>query len=151
MYVRVALNIPADKTFHYLVPPTLENEAQCGRRVFVPFGRRVLTGYILEKTSHADVKNIKEIKEIPDREPLFAEDDLRFYRWISQYYLYPLGKTLFDILPAGSGLKTDTWLFPATSGAEQAREGLTGLSDACCKLMENLRQFPDGISSKRLQ
>lgn len=102
MYVRVAVNIPADKIFSYAVPEGLKDKAVIGKRVLVPFGKRMATGYILETTASTDVDNVKEISEIPDRDPLFSEEDLRFYRWISRYYLYPLGKTLFDILPGGS-------------------------------------------------
>jgi primosomal protein N' (replication factor Y) len=102
MYVRVAVNIPADKTFSYAAPESMGEKVALGKRVFVPFGKRVVTGYILETNVSADVNNIKEIIDIPDHDPLFSEEDLRFYRWISRYYLYPLGKTLFEILPGGS-------------------------------------------------
>ncbi|MDP2268804.1 MAG: DEAD/DEAH box helicase family protein, partial [Deltaproteobacteria bacterium] len=99
MYVRVAVNIPADKFFSYSVPAKLAGEAVVGQRVFVPFCKKVVTGYILETNSVAAVDNIKEIAELPDQQPFFSEKELLFYRWISNYYLYPLGKTLFDILP----------------------------------------------------
>ena len=104
MYVRVAVNIPTDKIFSYAVSETLKDEAATGKRVFVHFGKRMVTGYILETTDSKDVDPIKEIAGIPDRDPLFREEDLRFYRWVSRYYLYPLGKTLFEILPGGGDL-----------------------------------------------
>lgn len=99
MYVRVAVNIPADKIFSYSVPAALAGEVTIGRRVLVPFGRKVVTGYILETNTVADVDNIREIAELPDQQSFFSEKELLFYRWIAGYYLYPLGKTLFDILP----------------------------------------------------
>lgn len=105
MYVRVAVNIPSDKIFSYAVPAKLAGEVIIGQRVFVPFGKKVVTGYILETNSVADVDNIKEIKALQDKHPLFNEKELYFYRWISRYYLYPLGKTLFDILPSDNSPK----------------------------------------------
>ncbi|MCX5832728.1 MAG: primosomal protein N' [Deltaproteobacteria bacterium] len=99
MYVRVAVNIPADKIFSYSAPATLVGEATIGRRVLVPFGKKVVSGYILETDTVADVDNIRDIAELTDQQPFFSEQDLLFYRWIAGYYLYPLGKTLFDILP----------------------------------------------------
>lgn len=152
MYVRVAVNIPADKTFSYAVPESMEKEAGAGKRVFVPFGKRVVTGYILETTVSADVNNIKEIIEIPDHDPLFGEEDLRFYRWISRYYLYPLGKTLFEILPGGSGLKSDIRIsLPDNSGAK-GKENLPGqISDVCRNIMEIMEKYPQGISVDSLQ
>src|SRR3990172_8410294 len=107
MYVRVALNIPTEKIFSYSVPGNLEKEAITGKRVIVPFGKRILTGYIIEKTPTAEVDNVKEIREIPACEPFFTEDDLRFYLWVSQYYLYPFGKTLFEILPTAISPKKE--------------------------------------------
>src|SRR3990170_8169236 len=104
MYVRVAVNVPTDKIFSYAVPKALEKKATIGKRVCAHFGSRVVTGYIVEILHTADVDNIKEISEILDPEPLFREEDLLFYRWISRYYLYPLGKTLFEVLPGGSDL-----------------------------------------------
>jgi len=99
MYVRVAVNIPTDKTFSYSVPDPWSGEALPGRLVLVPFGKKIVTGYIVETDASADVDNIRQIVEIPAGEPYFSEADLLFYRWVSEYYLYPLGKTLFDILP----------------------------------------------------
>ena len=99
MYVRVAVNIPADKLFIYSMPVKLVGDAIIGKRVFVPFSRKVVSGYIVETDAAADVDNIKEIVELSDQPPFFSEKELLFYRWISSYYLYPLGKVLFDILP----------------------------------------------------
>ena len=101
MYVRVAVNIPADKIFSYSVPPKLASAVAVGQRVCVPFGRKVVTGYILETDCDANVDNIKEIADLPDQPPFFSEQELNFYRWVSGYYLYPLGKMLFDLLPDG--------------------------------------------------
>ena len=107
MYIRVAVNIPKDKTFSYLVPESIAGEAGIGKRVVVPFGKKMVAGYILETNSSADVKNIREVAEISDDEPCFCEQDLVFYRWVSRYYLHPLGKTLFDVLPARVSPKTE--------------------------------------------
>ena len=107
MYIRVAVNIPKDKTFSYLVPESIAGEASIGKRVVVPFGKKMVAGYILETNSSADVKNIREVAEISDDEPCFCEQDLVFYRWVSRYYLHPLGKTLFDVLPARVSPKTE--------------------------------------------
>ena len=103
MQVKVVVNIPAGKTFSYAVPESMIVKAIVGKRVFVPFGKRVVTGYILETNVSSNMDNIKEVNEIPDDDPMFGEEDLQFYRWISQYYIYPLGKILFEILPGGKG------------------------------------------------
>lgn len=101
MFVRVAINIPSEKTFLYAVPEALKEGITVGKRVFIPFGKRRLIGYVIEKTSattHEDI-DTKEIISILDTEPLFNENDLEFYQWVSHYYIHPLGKTLAEILP----------------------------------------------------
>ena len=45
--VEVAIPLPLDKSFHYLVPASLAERAQPGRRVQVSLGNRKLTGYLL--------------------------------------------------------------------------------------------------------
>ncbi|MDO8786280.1 MAG: DEAD/DEAH box helicase family protein, partial [Syntrophales bacterium] len=103
MFVRVAINIPSEKTFLYAVPEVLEKEITAGKRVFIPFGKKRLIGYIIEEVSAATCENIdtKEIISVLDPQPLFNKEDLTFYQWVSQYYIHPLGKTLAEILPGG--------------------------------------------------
>jgi primosomal protein N' (replication factor Y) len=110
MFVTVAVNIPSQKTFSYAVPPALHKEIAVGKRVLIPFGKRRLTGYIIEVAHSTTCDDIKEIIEILDPEQLFNEEDLEFYRWVSQYYIYPLGKALTEILPGGIDPKSDRWI-----------------------------------------
>jgi primosomal protein N' (replication factor Y) len=55
MFVRVAVNIPAHRTFSYAVPEHLWKDIAVGKRVFVPFGGKKITGYVLETTSVAEI------------------------------------------------------------------------------------------------
>jgi primosomal protein N' (replication factor Y) len=113
MYACVALNIPADKLFTYEIPENLAASAKVGKRVYVPFGHRKRTGYIVSVSSVCDVKEVKSISEILDEEPLFDAEDLKFYEWIASYFIYPLGKTLAELIPAGPEKKETRWVFPA--------------------------------------
>ena len=94
MYANIALNIPSDKIFTYEVPADLHNEIEIGKRVFVPFGNKKRTGFIVGINQSCDLKNTKSIAEILDDESLFSAIDLDFYQWIANYFMYPLGKTL---------------------------------------------------------
>ncbi len=112
MYINVALNIPSDKLFTYEVPPSLEKEVELGKRVFVPFGNRKRTGFIVGTMPSCDLKKIKPIAEILDDEPLFSQSDLDFYQWIADYFMYPLGKALAELIPSGSEKKDSLWITP---------------------------------------
>lgn len=103
MFVRVAVPIPSAQTFIYAIPQTLIPAVAIGKRVLVPFGKRRITGFIVEIPDEANCnQEVKEILDLPDAEPLFRKEDLAFYEWISRYYLHPLGKVLGEILPGGS-------------------------------------------------
>ena len=113
MYAIVALNIPANKLFTYEIPEHLTDAARIGKRVFVPFGNRKRTGFIIAVSSSSDLDHIKPINQILDEEALFDADDLKFYRWISDYFIYPLGKTLAELIPAGAEKRDFRWIVPA--------------------------------------
>ena len=144
MYVNVALNIPADKLFTYEVPENLLSDIQIGKRVFVPFGRRKRTGFIVGISESCSLKKVKPIAEILDEETLFGEQDLRFYKWIAAYFMYPLGKTLAELIPAGSEKKDFLWITPLTLPADIA------LPPAQEKLLAILQQYPQGIALSHL-
>jgi primosomal protein N' (replication factor Y) len=102
MFVRVAIAIPSPKTFTYAVPETFAPDVAVGKRVLVPFGKRRMTGFILDILSKSVCDQaVKEVLDLPDPESLFDPEDLVFYEWISRYYLHPLGKVLGEILPGG--------------------------------------------------
>lgn len=144
MYVNIALNIPADKLFTYSVPENLKTKAMIGKRVYVPFGRRKRTGFIMAVTYSCDLEQVKPIAEILDDEPLFDDEDLRFFSWISQYCLYPLGKTLAELIPAGSEKKDYLWVLPLPVPAGLA------LSKSQEKLLDFLHSWPQGIALGQL-
>jgi primosomal protein N' (replication factor Y) len=140
MYVNIALNIPSDKLFTYEVPANLRQEVEIGKRVFVPFGCRKRTGFIIKIISSCDLKNIKSIAEILDDEPLFGSSDLDFYQWIANYFMYPLGKTLAELIPSGSEKKDFLWIIPLPLTTE------IHLPPAQEKLLTFLQQYPQGIA-----
>jgi len=148
MFVSVAVNIPSEKTFSYAVPEILHEEVSIGKRVLAPFGKRRLTGYIVEISKSAPREDTKEIIEILDLEPLFNETDLKFYQWVSQYYMYPPGKALSEILPGGIDPKSDQWISLAKE--EQERPDAR-MSPSQRRIIDTLTQYPDGISLTHLR
>lgn len=140
MFINVALNIPSDKLFTYEVPADLERDIEIGKRVFLLFGNKKRTGFIVEIHKFCDLKNIKTILEILDDEPLFGSGDLKFYQWISNYFMYPLGKTLAELIPSGSEKKDFFWITPLPVKAD------IHLPPSQEKLLQFLQQYPQGIA-----
>ncbi|MBN1473922.1 MAG: DEAD/DEAH box helicase family protein, partial [Syntrophaceae bacterium] len=144
MLVNVALNIPYDKLFTYEIPQNMENLVDVGKRVFVPFGRRKRTGFIVAVNTSCDLPNVKSALEILDKEPLFNKNDLEFYQWICDYYIYPLGKALAEIIPTGKEKKDVLWVIPTPVHESIA---LTPTQE---KVLAILKNYPQGVTLKKL-
>ncbi|MDH3976828.1 MAG: DEAD/DEAH box helicase family protein, partial [Deltaproteobacteria bacterium] len=104
--VEVALDQPLDQTFTYLLPDNNNIPHLTGRRVLVPLGKRKVTGYILGQAGEDHKGKLKEIEAFLDKTPLFNENMLTFFRWISTYYQAPLGEVIKSAMPAGINTST---------------------------------------------
>ncbi|MEN6621751.1 MAG: primosomal protein N' [Smithella sp.] len=144
MFVNIAINIPSNTFFTYEVPINLQEQIAIGKRVYVSFGHRKRTGFIIEENVSCDLEKVKLIDEVLDDEPLFDIQDLRFYHWISNYFIYPLGKVLSEIIPAGPEKKDSLWIRPLPLINNFP------LSPDQNKLFELLQQYPQGIALKTL-
>jgi len=123
--VQVAIPLPLDTVFDYLVPEHLADSVQPGKRVFVPFGRRKLTGYILGYAKES-TGELKEIISVLDPDPLFTSGELELYRWAASYYLHPLGEVIKAALPAGINIESRKQTLTSDNGNAVAEELLKG-------------------------
>jgi primosomal protein N' (replication factor Y) len=95
---------PPHGPFDYLVPAPLAARLHPGQRVQVPLGRgnRPIVGYCTAvATKPAGQRKLKPIGRVVDDQPLLAAPMLRLARWMSDYYLCPLGQVLQTIIPGG--------------------------------------------------
>ncbi|MEJ2105631.1 MAG: hypothetical protein P8X47_13810 [Ignavibacteriaceae bacterium] len=103
MYVEVVFPLPFRKSFTYLVPKELEKQAKIGVRAVAPFGKRTLTGFIINKLKKVSLKEeIKPITDILDEQPIVDNEELKFYSWLAEYYLCSFGEALKLAVPYGS-------------------------------------------------
>lgn len=100
--VQVALPLPIDRLFSYRVPEDLRPFARIGMRVLVPFGRKKMTGIVVEDSGPLPSSgSVQPLTELLDTFPAFDEAMMEFAKWLSEYYLAPLGQTLSVMLPPG--------------------------------------------------
>ncbi len=104
-FVDVSLSVAVDKSFTYGVPSALAGDVAVGKRVLVPFGRRVLTGYVTGLAHATDLEKVRDILDVLDVEPLFDGQGMSFFRFLSSYYMVPLGQVLSLIHPPGSDVR----------------------------------------------
>jgi primosomal protein N' (replication factor Y) (superfamily II helicase) len=122
--VEVAIGLPIPKTFHYRIPQNLKGSLHVGMRVLVPFKGRKVTGFaieLLDRPPEGIEEKLQDVEELLDEIPIIGTEMLRFYRWVSDYYIYPLGEVIKTGLPPGLQLKSDPVL-------RLTQEGITSLS-----------------------
>ena len=98
----VAVALPLAHTLTYRLPPALAAAAQVGSLVRVPVGRRQVTGYLLGPTREAPPGTLRDIREVLDPIPRFGPELVPLFRWVADYYQYPLGEALSFIIPGGA-------------------------------------------------
>ncbi len=99
-HTRVVLNLSLRQSFVYKVPPEFSFQLKIGTKVLVPFGRQVLSGFVIEEAKGKQGrKNLKEIiKVFSDFLPL-SDSLIKLGKWISDYYHCSLGQALHSIFP----------------------------------------------------
>jgi len=121
-YIEVAVAIPVFQTFTYSAPENIASLVSAGKRVLIPFGRRRITGYVLGPSQGVDQKEVKSVLDVLDDQPLFPPAMVPFFRWISDYYKYPLGEVIKNALPGGLNVR-DYALVALTTDGQNSIEG----------------------------
>lgn len=139
----VILPVPLPGLFTYRVPDDLSNAVAPGKRAVVPFGpRRLVAGIIRNIRNVADeAASLKEISSVVDEIPVVSEVYLKFWDWLSSYYLCSPGEVMIAALPSAFRLESETrvMLHPAFDGDH------TVLSDKEYLIVEAL-QYADALS-----
>jgi primosomal protein N' (replication factor Y) (superfamily II helicase) len=107
MYCQVVFPLPFRNAFTYSIPDEFIDSVRVGVRVVVPFGKRVLTGFVISIGEKSEVKEkIKPVRDVLDLNPIFDKKTLKFYEWISEYYISSLGEALRNSVPYGSDVES---------------------------------------------
>lgn len=107
MYAQVVFPLPFRNAFTYSIPEEFVDLVKVGVRVVVPFGKRILTGFVIGINQTTELKDkIKSIRDVLDDYPVFDENSLKFYEWISEYYISSLGEALKNSIPYGTEVES---------------------------------------------
>jgi primosomal protein N' (replication factor Y) len=100
-FAAVAIPVPARKLFVYEVPVELRSRLARGARVRVPFGRRHLSGTVVEWPSPPPPETVrtKRIEAILGDEPAMSADLLDLTRFVADYYLCSWGEAIETAMP----------------------------------------------------
>jgi primosomal protein N' (replication factor Y) len=103
-FVDVAIPVGVRKTFAYSVPPQFRERIAAGMRVLVPFGRKLVTGYVtgpLDKDQLGDFK-LRPVRELLEPEASVPASLVETALWIARYYFAPPGEVCRALFPAGT-------------------------------------------------
>ena len=109
-FADILLPVPIHQVFTYRIPFELNDQLQFGVRVIVPFGRsKLLTGIVTEIHERVpEAYQAKFIEHVLDEFPIVTTKQFQFWKWISSYYMAPLGDVMNASLPANFKLSSES-------------------------------------------
>ena len=130
----IALPVPLDTTFTYRVPGSngLSGDGMqpvIGGRVLVPFREQRLSGVVVALHDREPAVKTKSVLQVLDAAPVLDESLMRLARWISEYYLAPLGEVFRTMLPLAAEFRR-TLVYTITDAGRLAlhQAGMSGSS-----------------------
>ena len=90
-----------DKTFQYGIPDDIASEIQVGVQVDIPFGRRTISGYVVEITDipEYDVSKIKPLIGVKAGSVAMESRLIRLACWIKKNYGSTMNQALKTVIP----------------------------------------------------
>lgn len=125
-WATVILPLAIPLVYTYAVPDELKNVLQPGTRVEVEFGKsKRYAGIIKEIIDQAPAYKTKPVLNVLDAEPLLYPQQLKLWKWISEYYMCSEGEVMAAALPTNFKLSSESILIYN----EDAGDDFSGLSD----------------------
>ena len=90
-----------DKTFQYIVPDELEDILEVGMLVNIPFGKRIIKGYIMELTDilEYDIGKLKPIAGTVNESVKIETQLIQLAYWIKKNYGSTMNQALKTVIP----------------------------------------------------
>lgn len=149
---RIAFSGAPYGPYDYSIPAAIEKTIQIGMRVEVPLGRgnRKMVGYCVDiigpfhpAAGSVNPQKLKPIARVIDDQPLISKSLLNLARWISDYYLSPLGQVIDTIVPTGvrnqSGTREMLFLSLPSDLEQRLAGSQTKLSALQQRIVDTLR------------
>ena len=110
----VLLPLPVNTFFSYVIPDEMKNVASPGKRVIVPFGeRKFYSGIICDVKTRENTDigyKLKNIEYVLDERCVVNEYQLKFWRWIAEYYIANIGEVAGHALPSLLKITSESYL-----------------------------------------
>lgn len=113
LFADVVLPLPLQGLYTYRIPVEMQNVVLEGSRVIVQFGKKKFYTAIVFKV-HQPKKKISPIKDVLsvlEDYPIVTRSQLKFWEWVSFYYMCSLGDVYRAALPSALKLESETYVF----------------------------------------
>lgn len=137
-FAEIVFPLPVNQSFTYHIPSDLRGAAQVGCRVIAPLGARKLTGFIIEFKAESNLRELKDIQDILDLQPLFSGEIIQLAKWISEYYLCSLGEALKSTIPSVFLLASKKFVEPSNDQVEEIAQNIAVSSPRQAQILRYL-------------
>lgn len=110
-YADLVFPLNVRQSFTFQIPTEVQPVIQIGQRVIAPLGHRKQQGMVIgfrDEVAPDMVEKMRPLERIMDPVPIFNEQLLDLLKWMSTYYLTPVGKVIQTAIPSDARLKKDT-------------------------------------------
>ena len=109
-YVDVILPIAVNQKFTYIISKDEYDFIKPGLRIIVPFGKsKIYTSIVVEKHNLPPLSyEAKPIDLILDEKPLLFDYQIKFWKWIADYYHCSFGQVMRASIPSTLLLESET-------------------------------------------
>jgi primosomal protein N' (replication factor Y) len=147
VFAEVTIPLAAAGTFTYDVSENAQL-VKVGSRVLVSFGRqKIYAGIVISISNEEPEYKTKPIIDVLDKEPAVHEQNIVFWKWMSDYYMCTLGEVCEAALPAMMKIQSDTRLYALaesvpleiqTAELNQAFSFIHGAKEVSIKDLQNI-------------
>jgi primosomal protein N' (replication factor Y) len=125
-FVDVAIPVGVRKTFAYSVPPAFRAKIAPGMRILVPFGRKLVTGYVIGSLTQEQIGDfkLKAVHDLLEPKPAITPALVETALWVSHYYFAPPGEVFRALFPAGSQISGERTVSLTSKTATLLQGGL---------------------------
>ena len=109
-FADVILPLPLYGAFTYRIPHKMAGQVETGQRVLVQFGKKkIYTALVVNVHEYPPAAyDVKYILSVLDIKPIVNDIQLKFWNWISEYYMCGLGEVMNVALPSSFKLASET-------------------------------------------
>ena len=111
-FAEIILPLSLDGTFTYYLYEEDLQQIKVGQRVAVPFGtQKLYTGVVHSiHQNKPELYKTKAIHAFLDDEPLVTQTQIKFWEWMSNYYMCSLGDVFRNAFPSALKLESQTFV-----------------------------------------